>query len=635
MQHTSMRTRRRLLAGSVLTLAATAVLLAPSAVATPSTSAARTSTPALSATLGPVAASGRIAPVIDANFADPSVLLVGRTYHAYATNSGGQNIQHETSTDLVHWTKRADVLPVLGDWVGPCTFTPGGATDHCVWAPGVTAVHGGYVMYYTARDKLAPRQCIGAAFSTSANGPFTPVGTAPLVCPDGQRGAPDLGGAIDASTYSEHGQLYLLWKADGNCCSLPATIYLQPLSADGRTVTGPATELIHNDQPFEGRVVEAPKLVKHGGTYYLFYSANDFGGGNYRTGYATASSLTGPYTKSRTELMTTDQFHGTVIGPGGEDIITTTAGRTAIVFHGWDPTYSYRAMYVSTLDWSTPGQPAGTPHVTAADRRFQAEDGTVTDAHVVADDTASGLAKVGGLDNTDSSVTVRVWADRYGAATLGIRYDNGSTDANGVGVPATDLLSVNGSRARVLELPNTAWGNWQTAEYRTTLRGGWNTVRLTKQTWYSEVDAVHVYADRPATPAPALPTCAPTRYEAENGVITDARVVTDPQASNGAKVGGLDATDSSVALTVTAKHSGTSTVAVRYGNGSLDNSGYPVASTDHVTVNGRSAGVVTFRNTTWDNWQTATYQLRLRAGTNTVTFTKKTFYTELDAVDVC
>ena len=633
MEHRPTPVQRIVVALSTLALVVVGLVVARPADAAPST--ARPAASRSSSAHLPGARDGRIKPVIDANFADPAVLRVGRVYHAYATNSGGQNIQHETSTDLVHWTKRADVLPTLGAWVGPCTFTPGGATDHCVWAPDVTPVHGGYVLYYTARDAMAPRQCIGAAFSRSADGPFAPIGTQPLVCPDGERGTPNLGGAIDASTYRENGQLYLLWKSDGNCCSLPATIFLQPLSADGRTLTGPATELIHNDQPFEKAVVEAPKLVKHGGRYYLFYSANDFGGGNYRTGYATASSLTGPYTKSRTELMTTDQFHGTVIGPGGEDLVTTPSGRTAIVFHGWDPTYSYRAMYVSTLDWSSPGQPAGTPHVVAADRRFQAEDGTITDARVVADDTASGLAKVGGLDTTDSSVTVRVWADRAGRSTLGVRYDNGSTDADGVGVPATDAIAVNGRRAGLLTLPNTAWGNWQSAEYRTSLHRGWNTVRLTKSTWYAEIDAIDVYRQAPARPAPPAPTCATTRYEAENGVVTDARVVEDAKASGGAKVGGLDNIDSSVALTVQARRSGRTTIVVRYGNGSLDNSGYPVAATDTVTVNGHDAGVLTFRNTTWDNWQSATYRLRLHAGTNTITFTKKTFYTELDAVDVC
>lgn len=573
-----------------------------------------------------------IKPVIDANFADPSILLVHGVYHAYATNSGGQNIQHETSTDLIHWKKQADVLPQLGGWVGDCTFTPGGATDHCIWAPQVTAVPGGYVLYYTARDSLAPRQCIGTAFAPSPNGPFTPAAD-PIVCPDGQRGTTDLGGAIDPSTYSEHGQLYLLWKSDGNCCNLPATIYLQPLSADGRTLTGPATELIHNDQPFEGKVVEAPNLVKHGNTYYLFYSANDFGGGNYRTGYATASSLAGPYTKSTTELMTTDQFHGTVVGPGGEDVFTTKQGTTAIIFHGWDPTYSYRAMYVSAFDWSTPGLPVGQPHVAAADLRFQAETGVVTDARVVADSAASGLAKVGGLDNPDSSVAVEVYADRTGPWTLGIRYDNGSLDSTNMAVAATDAVTINGRPQRDLVLPNTAWGNWQTAEYSAWLKRGWNTVQLTKKTYYSEIDAIDLYHSHPA-PVAAVPSGPSTRYEAESGVITDARVVADPSASAGAKVGGLDHPDSSDTLTVTVAKSGWATLGIRYGNGSLDNSGFAVSATDAVQVNGKDAGTIAFRNTTWDNWQVTPYRVKLKRGSNTITFTKKTFYTELDAIDV-
>jgi arabinan endo-1,5-alpha-L-arabinosidase len=580
----------------------------------------------------PARMHSNIAPVIDANFADPDILLVGRVYHAYATNSGGQNIQHRTSTDLVHWTARPDVAPVLGDWVGECSFAPGGATDHCVWAPEVTAVAGGYALYYTARDKLAPRQCIGMSFSTSPNGPFVPVGSDPLVCPDGQRGTTDLGGAIDASTYRENGQLYLLWKADGNCCQQSAIIFIQPLSADGRTLTGPPTELIRNDQRFEGAVVEAPTLVKHDGTYYLFYSSNDFGGGNYRTGYATASSVSGPYTKSDTELMTTDLFHGTVIGPGGQDVFTNTHGSTSIVFHGWDPTYSYRAMYVSDLDWSA----TGVPSVAAADTRYQAEDGVVTDARVVGDDSASGEAKVGGMDNLDSSVTLRIYAPRSGPATLGIRYANGSRDAAGNGVPATDTVTVNGRSAGTLTLPNTAWGNWTTAEYGVRLRKGVNTVTLTKATYYAEIDAVDLYYGHPPRPAigpPAHPS-TPTRYEAETGVITHARVVADPSASGGAKVGGLDFSDSSVTLTIRAAKAGPATLGIRYGNGSLDRSGYPVRATDTVTVNGRHVGTVTFANTTWGNWSTVYYRVHLRKGSNTLILTKATFYAEIDAVDV-
>ena len=50
-------------------------------------------------------------------------------------------------------------------------------------------------------------------------------------------------------------------------------------------------------------------------------------------------------------------------------------GPTGIVFHGWDPTYSYRAMYVRTLDWWN----GVTPHVRGTATRYEAEDGVVNE----------------------------------------------------------------------------------------------------------------------------------------------------------------------------------------------------------------------------------------------------------------
>ena len=585
--------------------------------------------PASAAPPGP---SPSITPVVDANFADPDVLLVDGVYHAYATNSGGQNVQHRTSRDLRTWTAQPDAAPVLGDWVDTnCSFSPGGSTDTCVWAPEVTAVAGGYALYYTARDATSPRQCIGVATSGSPDGPFLPVGTEPLVCPNGENGTADLGGAIDAGTYTENGRLYLLWKADGNCCAgKTAIIFIQPLSADGTTLTGPPTELIRRDLPYEGNVVEAPTLVKRGATYYLFYSANDFYGAGYRTSYATSSSLTGPYTKATTELMTTDRFQGDVRGPGGQDVVVRPDGSTAIVFHGWDPTYTYRAMYVSDLTWTD----AGMPVVTAAATRYQAEDGVVTNARVVGDDSASGRAKVGGLDATNSSVTVRVYAERQGPVTLGIRYANGSTDASGR-ILATDTVSVNGRAAGTVTFAHTTWGNWQLAEHEVRLTRGWNTVTLTKATAFAEIDSIDVYAagrtphvDRtPADPAGA------TRYEAETGVVTSARVVPDAGASAGAKVGGMDFADSSITLRVFAEKQGPATLGIRFANGS-ERGGWGIESTDTVSVNGQDAGTVVFPHTRWDNWTTIEHEVRLKKGWNTVTLTRGTFYAEIDAVDV-
>ena len=79
----------------------------------------------------------------------------------------------------------------------------------------------------------------------------------------------------------------------------------------------------------------------------------------------------------------------------------------------------------------------GTPVVAAASTRYEAEDGVVTNARVVGDGAASGGAKVGGMDFSDSSVTVEVYAERTGKQTIGIRYNNGSMDGSSR-VEATD-----------------------------------------------------------------------------------------------------------------------------------------------------------------------------------------------------
>ena len=60
----------------------------------------------------------------------------------------------------------------------------------------------------------------------------------------------------------------------------------------------------------------APTLVKRGETYVLVYSANDYGGAAYAIGYATALSVTGPFTKGEEPLLTTDR-DPRFVGPGG------------------------------------------------------------------------------------------------------------------------------------------------------------------------------------------------------------------------------------------------------------------------------------------------------------------------------
>ena len=288
-------------------------------------------------TPGESSGSTALAPVLDQDFPDPDVLLVDGTYYAYATQpgDGSVNVQLATSTDLKHWEVQVqDPLPELPDW----------ATNKHTWAPDVTAGPDGYLMYVTARSVVPALQCIGVARSTSPAGPFRPVGDEPLICPR------DEGGAIDAASYVEpDGKRYLLWKNDGNCCGKDTWLSLQPLSTDGLKVMGPPVRLIKQDLPWEGNLVEAPTLVRHGSSYVLFYSANDYGGDSYTTGYATASKLEGPYRKADEPLLTTAATG--ITGPGGQDIVTDEAGKTHIVVHVRDPAVIYRAMYVTDLTW--------------------------------------------------------------------------------------------------------------------------------------------------------------------------------------------------------------------------------------------------------------------------------------------
>ncbi|MFB7607473.1 family 43 glycosylhydrolase [Streptomyces gardneri] len=416
------------------------------------------------------------APVLDQDFADPDVVRVGRVYHAYATNAHGRNIQHATSTDLVHWTvDGTDVLPEVGAWV---TLDPPGH----VWAPEVFDNGDGFTLHYTARDRAGGRQCIGVALADSPEGPFRPVGDGPLVCPTEQ------GGAIDASSYTENGARHLLWKSDGNCCQRDTWLHLQPVSWDGTRVTGDPVRLVRQDDPhsWEQGLVEAPTLVKRDGRYVLLFSGGDYRTDAYAAGWATSDTLTGPYVKGNGPFMTTASFAGAIGGPGGQDVVTGPRGQDRILFHGRGADGSRRVLYAADLGFAD-----GRPIVRGSRTVYEAELARVHLASVREARKASADRAVGHIDEPDSFVEFRVFAASAGRHTMTVRYGNGSLDA---GAPATAShgLTVNGRGAGVVDYPYTGWDEWRSREVPVDLRAGWNTLRLTKGERYAELDAVEV-----------------------------------------------------------------------------------------------------------------------------------------------
>jgi beta-xylosidase len=284
-------------------------------------------------------------PILRENFADPFVLKAADGHwYAYATNASGKNIQTARSKDLVTWELLPDAMPALAKWA-----KPGGSL---VWAPEVAKVAQDYVLYYTARDKASNRQCVGVAIADKPEGRFKDTSDKPLVCQANE------GGTIDASPFQDGNKLYLFYKNDGNCCNMPTYIYAQELARDGLSLVGEPVRLVRNDKQWEGNVVEAPTMVKHGDKYFLFFSANSYGGLEYAVGYATCETVTGPCTDAPENPILKSQLQkppDMLIGPGHQTLIRVD-DQDWLVYHGWEVLTGgrkgdRRLMYMNRLEW--------------------------------------------------------------------------------------------------------------------------------------------------------------------------------------------------------------------------------------------------------------------------------------------
>lgn len=277
-------------------------------------------------------------PVLNIDFPDPEILRVNDTYYAFATISGGKNIQAAQSKNLVEWEVLPDALPQVPAW----------ALKGDTWAPDVSLTEDGktYIMYFVAKSRKTMRQCIGAATSEFPAGPYQSGAAEPLIC------QADQGGSIDpASFIDQNEQRYILWKNDGNCCRLPTWIYIQKMNKDGLSLAGQPAQLLTTSKTWEGDLIEAPTLWQHQGKYYLFYSANAYSDERYAVGYAVADDIMGPYQKPEQPILASKMASSSWNGPGGQDIVIGLDDETYLAFHGWDKYQIKRAMYLEKLFW--------------------------------------------------------------------------------------------------------------------------------------------------------------------------------------------------------------------------------------------------------------------------------------------
>ncbi len=261
-------------------------------------------------------------PVFPFNFGDPFVLSAADGYWAYATNGGGGNVQLVRSLDLRTWQWVGDALPTLPSW----------ATPHRTWAPSVLRRGDRFVLYYTATERASGRQCISAATAGHPRGPFVDRSARPFLC---QR---QLGGSIDPSPFvAADGRSYLVWKSDGEAVGGRAHLWSQPLAPDGLSLTGRPSPLLGPDQAWERRTVEGPSMVQDGDDHYLLYSANSWNTRDYAVGFARCATPTGPCRKPTDGPIL--RAHGSIAGPGGQEVLRDRHGQLWLTFHAWTEPY--------------------------------------------------------------------------------------------------------------------------------------------------------------------------------------------------------------------------------------------------------------------------------------------------------
>ena len=250
-------------------------------------------------------------PVVPEDCPDPGVARDGDRYVMVCT---GGRFKLFTSPDLVTWTREGAALAEIPGW---------SINSH--WAPEIHEVAPGrWITYFSARHRDGDL-ALGAAVADNALGPYVDIGRPLLRDPNP--------GVIDTHFFqASTGERYLLWKVDGNAVGRQTPIRIQPIAEDGITLMGSAQTILTNDRSSEGGLVEGQWLVERGGFFYLFYSQNGYATPRYATGVARASSVTGPYTKANSLLVTSGAYWD---GPGHGSVLRAPGGDWVYVYHSW------------------------------------------------------------------------------------------------------------------------------------------------------------------------------------------------------------------------------------------------------------------------------------------------------------
>jgi beta-xylosidase len=244
-------------------------------------------------------------PVLPGLYADPNIAVFGDTYYIYATSDGfpgwgGKEFYVWKSKNLTDWTRSATPFLTLDGTNGNVPWATGNA-----WAPTIIERDGKYYFYFSGHNSAVDRKTIGVAVADNPEGPFTAEPNAMIL----NNEAVTSGQAIDPAAFHDPvtGKWYLGW---GN-----GSPVLAELADDMKSIKPGTYQRINGLTDFrEGVFFNYRK-----GLYHLTYAIDDTGSENYRVGYATATSMNGPWTY-RGVILEKDLSLG-IKGPGHSSII--------------------------------------------------------------------------------------------------------------------------------------------------------------------------------------------------------------------------------------------------------------------------------------------------------------------------
>ena len=273
-------------------------------------------------------------PILHMDFSDPDVCRVGEDYYMTASSFNcfpGLPILH--SRDLVHWEQ---IGAALTDY--PCD---GSADDFrttvqhgkAVWAPAIRYHDGWFYIYVGDPDR--------GIFMVRTQDPA------------GRWEAPvwvvRQKGFIDpCPLWEADGTAWLSHGLAGSRAGLKSVLFVAPMAADGRSLTGPSRIVYdgHETQP----TIEGTKLYRRDGWYYIFSPA-----GGVATGWQTVLRARHPYGPYE-ERIVMAWAPGTINGPHQGAWVSAPDG-THWFLHFQDKGAYGRIVHLQPMQWRADGWP--------------------------------------------------------------------------------------------------------------------------------------------------------------------------------------------------------------------------------------------------------------------------------------